>query len=161
MSSILADQQRPRIWAQMRGGGVAGFQRSANDHSCAHGAQRNFADLPKFLLWIAVALPTTFVQRTHHPWDVSSKGRIIPGAHHPRDASSQGRIIQGQRCSIPGTHHPRDASSNGRIIQRTHHPRDVSSKERIIQEHSFGDTLSWHHIFYLGIISSQINKMYK
>ncbi len=40
MSSILADQQRPRIWAQMRGeGAVAGSLRevsvSANDYSCA------------------------------------------------------------------------------------------------------------------------------
>ncbi len=33
MSSILSDQQRPRIWAQMRGeGGVSGV--SANEHSC-------------------------------------------------------------------------------------------------------------------------------
>jgi hypothetical protein len=81
--------------------------------------------------------------------DALSTGRIIQGTHHPTDVSSSGHII------------PRDASSYGRIIQRTHHPRDVSSKERIIHEHSFGDTLSWHHIFYLGIIFSQINKMYK
>jgi hypothetical protein len=46
MSSILADQQRPRIWAQMRGDreGI-----SANECSCAHGAQINFGYLTPYL----------------------------------------------------------------------------------------------------------------
>ncbi len=35
MSSICADQLRPRIWAQMRGGGE-GLRVSANEYSCAH-----------------------------------------------------------------------------------------------------------------------------
>ncbi len=43
MSSFLADRWRPRIWAQMRGGG--GCEASANEYSCAHGAQINFGDL--------------------------------------------------------------------------------------------------------------------
>jgi hypothetical protein len=48
MSSILADQQRSRIWAQMRGEeGSCGV--SANEYSCAHGAQINFGDLSSYL----------------------------------------------------------------------------------------------------------------
>ncbi len=56
MSSILADQQRPRIWAQMRGmgGGGGGWRFSANEYSCAHGAQINFGDLTQVLPKIVV-----------------------------------------------------------------------------------------------------------
>jgi hypothetical protein len=42
MSSILADQQRPK-WG---GGGV-----SANEYSCTHGAQINFGDLTPYLTY--------------------------------------------------------------------------------------------------------------
>ncbi len=49
MSSILADQ-RPRIWAQMRGeGGSCGV--SANEYSWAHGALINFGDLTPYLTY--------------------------------------------------------------------------------------------------------------
>jgi hypothetical protein len=46
-SSILADQLRPRIWAQTRGSGGGGGL--ANEYSCAHGAQLNFGDLTPYL----------------------------------------------------------------------------------------------------------------
>ncbi len=50
MSSSLADLKRPRKWAQMRGGGVYGV--SANEYSCAHGAQINVGDLTPYLIYI-------------------------------------------------------------------------------------------------------------
>ncbi len=50
MLSILVDQWRPRIWAQMRGkGGGGGSGVSANEYSCAHGAQINFGYLTPYL----------------------------------------------------------------------------------------------------------------
>ncbi len=50
MMSILADQQLPRILAQMRGeGGSCGV--SANEYSCTHGAQINFGDLTPYLTY--------------------------------------------------------------------------------------------------------------
>jgi hypothetical protein len=51
MSSIFADQRRPRIWAQMRGEGGGGGGVSANEYSCAHGAQINFGDLTPYLTY--------------------------------------------------------------------------------------------------------------
>ncbi len=50
MSSIFADQYRPRIWAQMRDGGE-GCGVSANEYSCAHGAQKNYGDLTPYLTY--------------------------------------------------------------------------------------------------------------
>ncbi len=50
MSSILADQWRPRPHMSPSGGrGVAGV--SSNDYSCAHGAQVNFGDLTPYLTY--------------------------------------------------------------------------------------------------------------
>ncbi len=50
MSSVLAGQYRPRIWAQMIGeGGVAGV--STDDYSCTPGAQINFGDLTLYLAY--------------------------------------------------------------------------------------------------------------
>ncbi len=52
MSSILADQQHPRIWAQMRGGGeFGGSQPMSTDVHKAYEAQINFEDLTTFNLW--------------------------------------------------------------------------------------------------------------
>ncbi len=48
MSSVFAYQERPRIWAQMRGEGEV-WGVSANEYSCAHGAQINFGDLTTYL----------------------------------------------------------------------------------------------------------------
>ncbi len=48
MSSILADYL---LWAQMRVEGVRGCEVSANEYSCAHGAQINFGDLTKYLTY--------------------------------------------------------------------------------------------------------------
>jgi hypothetical protein len=47
MSSIFADQLRPHIGVQMRGGwGVAGFQpMSTAVHITSHGGQRNYGEL--------------------------------------------------------------------------------------------------------------------
>jgi hypothetical protein len=45
MSSILADQNRPR----MRGRGVFGV--SVNEFSCAHGVQINLGDLTPYLTY--------------------------------------------------------------------------------------------------------------
>ncbi len=52
MSPIFADQLRPRIWAQMRGGDC---EVSASEYSCQHGAQRNFIDLTVYLTFTPVA----------------------------------------------------------------------------------------------------------
>ncbi len=46
MSSILADQKRPRIWAQMRGGGLRGLSPWVQLNT---GAQINFGYLTPFL----------------------------------------------------------------------------------------------------------------
>jgi hypothetical protein len=49
MSSILADQWRPRMSPNAGGWGGGGGV-SANENSCAHGAQTNFRDLtPNFI----------------------------------------------------------------------------------------------------------------
>jgi hypothetical protein len=62
MSSILADQKRPI--AHIRGDGVGrGFGVSANEFSCAHGAQINFGDLAPYLTY------------ANHP---SAKTAILP-----------------------------------------------------------------------------------
>ncbi len=73
MSSFLADQQRPRIWAQMRGEGV-----SANQYSCAHGVQIHFGDLTPYLtheakeLYRLVIKPLTwntkYPEEEKHSW---------------------------------------------------------------------------------------------
>jgi hypothetical protein len=50
MSSFLADQKRPRMLAQMRGGGVAGSQ--PNEYSCvAHGAQIDFGEQTPYITY--------------------------------------------------------------------------------------------------------------
>jgi hypothetical protein len=51
MSSILADHERPRIRAQMLGGGGGGCGVSDNEYSCAHGSQINFGDLTAYLAY--------------------------------------------------------------------------------------------------------------
>ncbi len=51
MSSILAEQQRPRI-AQMRGEGGGGCGVTANEYSCAFRAQINFGDLSLYFTMI-------------------------------------------------------------------------------------------------------------
>ncbi len=50
MSSILADQQRPRTVYEPKGG-VEGLRVSANEHSCEHGALINFGDLTPYLTY--------------------------------------------------------------------------------------------------------------
>jgi hypothetical protein len=42
---LVGVKQRPRIRVQMRGGGWGVYGVSANEYSCAHGAQINFRDL--------------------------------------------------------------------------------------------------------------------
>ncbi len=56
MSSFLADQLLLRIWAQMPGGGgCCGV--SANEYSCAHGAQINFWDSTPYLTNVTTQQP--------------------------------------------------------------------------------------------------------
>jgi hypothetical protein len=49
MSSILADQQRPRLWSPNAGEGGESCGVSANEYSCAHGAQINSGDQTPYL----------------------------------------------------------------------------------------------------------------
>jgi hypothetical protein len=71
----------------MRGGGDCGV--SANEHSCAHGAQINFGDLAPYLTYAAhlfhcltgyikIRQGMTVHTGTHRTWDILSKGRKVP-----------------------------------------------------------------------------------
>jgi hypothetical protein len=44
------------------GGGRGGFGVSANEHSCAHGAQINFGDLSPYLSYVVIAYGRLFGQ---------------------------------------------------------------------------------------------------
>jgi hypothetical protein len=58
MSSILADQERPRNEPKCGGGGGCGVL--ANEYSCAHGAQINFGFNIIFNLWLELTLLLTY-----------------------------------------------------------------------------------------------------
>ncbi len=63
MSSILADQLRPRIWAQMRGGGEVPGSQPMSTAVQYTGAQINFVDLTLYLTY-------DFTEDTHLYGDI-------------------------------------------------------------------------------------------
>ncbi len=89
MSSILADQWRPRMWAQCGGiGGGEGCGASANEYSCTHGAQINFGDLTPYLTngyYTTSTLLGIHPPPPPHHWcrslELTSKAQLLASRH--------------------------------------------------------------------------------
>ncbi len=84
MSSILADQQRPRILARMLGGGGGGggCGVSPNEYSCAHGTQIKFGNPTPYLTQVFTVCVSAIERLKTEPRDTEPRMELnagIPG----------------------------------------------------------------------------------
>jgi hypothetical protein len=125
MASILADQERPRLCAQMTGEGEGGgCGVSANDYSCAQlGAQINFGDLTPYLTYdrdkeLRSRTPVQYWNNMSHGQNLSSTSgepefvalwnssfwitsRLLSGLRTPRTRSGElSSISSNERISL-------------------------------------------------------------